>query len=134
MLSLSVKAKYGLSAMVALASQQEGTLQSRQISQQERLPLAFLEQLLSELKKAGFIKSFRGSQGGYALAKTTKSITVYDILTCLEGPSDLCTNGTNSLEWFWKQKESELAHLFETTLEDLVSEHQKHTGKWSYSI
>ncbi len=41
------------------------------------------------LRKAGFVKSFRGTNGGYALAKAPADITVHDILTALEGPVEV---------------------------------------------
>lgn len=55
------------------------------ISERQGISERYLEQLMSKLKKAGFIKSIRGAGGGYVLAKDLSEISVGDILRALEG-------------------------------------------------
>ena len=85
-MKLSTKGRYGLRAMVDLAvySEKESVSISC-IAQRENISESYLEQLAGKLKKAGLIKSTRGAQGGYRLAKPAAEISVGDILRALEG-------------------------------------------------
>ena len=60
-------------------------LSLRDIAQRQQVSLDYLEQIVPALKGAGLIKSKRGAQGGYFLAKPAADITVYDALVALEG-------------------------------------------------
>ena len=74
-------------AMLALAlhSGQE-PLQVRTIAQKQRLPIRFLEQVMSALKKDGLVESVRGRQGGYRLTKSPEEISLGEVLRAAEGP------------------------------------------------
>lgn len=84
-MKLSTKGRYGLRAVVELALCDEQTVSLNQIAQRQAISLRYLEQLMAKLKKAGIIKSIRGAQGGYFLAKSPEKISVGDILRALEG-------------------------------------------------
>lgn len=56
-----------------------------EIARSENLPLAYLEQLVGELRKAGLVEGTRGVRGGYRLARTPAAITVGDVYRILEG-------------------------------------------------
>ncbi len=88
-MKLSTKGKYGLRAMIDLAlhSEQEAVSISS-ISARQGISESYLEQLVSRLKKAGLVKSLRGAQGGYQLARPSAGISVGDILRALEGNLD----------------------------------------------
>ena len=60
-------------------------LSLRDIAGRQQISLDYLEQIVPALKGAGLIKSKRGAQGGYYLAKAPAEITVYDALVALEG-------------------------------------------------
>ena len=60
-------------------------LSLRDIAQRQQVSLDYLEQIVPALKGAGLIKSKRGAQGGYYLARDAADITVYDALVALEG-------------------------------------------------
>ena len=93
MLGLSSKGKYGLAAVLELGLyEQAGPIQIKTIAKKRSIPQKYLEQVLSDLKRNNIVKSFRGSQGGYTLAKPSDQIKVYDILSCLEGPCLLSGN------------------------------------------
>jgi Rrf2 family transcriptional regulator, cysteine metabolism repressor len=83
----SAKGEYGILALLELAIQNgRGPVQARTISKNQRIPLRFLEQVLSSLKKAGLVESVRGAQGGYFLSKSPDQIHIGDVLEAIEGP------------------------------------------------
>ena len=85
-MTLSTKGRYGLRAMVDLADFSEESPQSiANIAQRQSISDSYLEQLMAKLKKANLIKSIRGSQGGYVLARPSNEISVGEILRALEG-------------------------------------------------
>ena len=86
-MKLSTRGRYGLKAMFDLALRYgEGPISLTSISERQAISVNYLEQLISPLKKASLVKSVRGAQGGYMLAKSPDEITVGQILTTLEGP------------------------------------------------
>src|SRR5436190_17252503 len=56
------------------------------IAQAQNIPLKFLENILGELKHAGLVRSQRGTEGGYWLARQPEDITIADIIRAVEGP------------------------------------------------
>lgn len=84
---ISQKAKYALRALVSLARAGRG--ESRmigEIAQEQAIPKKFLEQILLELKRAGFVSSRRGRMGGYELVKAPEEIMYGDVLRLIDGP------------------------------------------------
>lgn len=85
-MKLSTKGRYGLRALIDLAQYSEDAPVSiSSIAARQEISERYLEQLMSLLKKAGFVKSIRGAGGGYVLAKAAADISVGDILRALEG-------------------------------------------------
>lgn len=82
---LSKKAKYALKAVLYLAKQEERFVQISEIVKTEAMPQKFIEAILLELKKKGFLVSHRGKLGGYALAKKPEEISVGDIVRFVDG-------------------------------------------------
>jgi Rrf2 family protein len=84
---ISYRARYAFKALVALsrAAPQKG-LQIRQLSEGEKIPRKFLEQILLSLKAAGLIASRRGRDGGYELLKSPAQITIGQLLRIVDGP------------------------------------------------
>jgi Rrf2 family protein len=84
---LSKKAKYGLKAMSVLAREYgNGPLLIGDIAKQERIPLKFLELILLDLKKKGFVQSKKGKGGGYYLNRLPATISVGQLIRALDGP------------------------------------------------
>lgn len=84
---LSKKAKYALKALVYLAKKQENELVLiSEISEQERIPKKFLEQILLEMKKHFILHSKRGKEGGYYLSKSPDEIFIGNIIRIIDGP------------------------------------------------
>jgi len=85
-MKLTTKGRYGLNAMYDLAmSEGEGPQSVKAIAQRQRIPEAYLEQLICALKKAGLVVSVRGAQGGYRIARPAGEISIGQILRALEG-------------------------------------------------
>lgn len=84
---VSAKVDYAVRAAVELAvNAGEGPLKGDQIATTQGIPLKFLESILSELRRAGMVRSQRGADGGYWLAKPADQISVADIIRAVEGP------------------------------------------------
>lgn len=82
---LSTKSRYGLRAMFDIAYNcGPEPAQIQDISRRQQISPRYLEQIFQNLKRAGILKSKRGPQGGYALARKPEEITVLDILNATE--------------------------------------------------
>ncbi len=94
MFSFSAKGIYGVSAVLELAlNYEKGAMQIRDIADAQGIPRHYLEQILVVLKRGGVVKSFRGSQGGYALGADPAEIRLLDVIVLLEGPLDVAPGG-----------------------------------------
>ncbi len=72
--------------MLELASNYgKGTLQLEKVARQQEISIKYLEQIIIPLKKAGYVKSVRGSKGGHLLARDPQNITIGEIIDLLEG-------------------------------------------------
>ena len=84
---LTNKGKYGLKAMIHLAGlKPDEVAQIAGIAEANGIPKKFLDQILSELRKAGLVHSKKGKAGGYGLAKPAHSISAGQIIRVLDGP------------------------------------------------
>lgn len=84
---ISAKVDYAVRAMCVLAAHgDEVPLKAEQMAAAQDIPLSFLENILVDLKRAGFVRSLRGQVGGYRLARPASTITVADIIRAVEGP------------------------------------------------
>ncbi len=83
---LSTKSRYGLRALFDIAYN-SGTLpaQIQDISRRQQISPRYLEQIFQALKKAGILKSKRGPQGGYMLARAPETITLKEVIQATEG-------------------------------------------------
>lgn len=86
-MDISARTMYGLRALVTLAGARSTDPMSIQlIADQEQLPGKFLEGIMGDLKRGGFVKSRRGANGGYLLARPASEITLLDVIRHLDGP------------------------------------------------
>ena len=83
---VSAKADYAVRAAVELAGAESPPLKGEAIAQAQEIPLKFLENILGELKHAGIVRSQRGADGGYWLARPAAGITVADVIRAVDGP------------------------------------------------
>jgi Rrf2 family protein len=133
----SKKVRYGLAALFELAKNYNmGFIQIKDSASEQNIPQNYLEQLLSILKKAGLVKSMRGSQGGYKLSKPAEKIKIIDIIEVLDGPLIISeTSRSNDiLNIYWNQIETQFTNLFNDTLEKLVNEETKLNERLHFQI
>jgi Rrf2 family transcriptional regulator, cysteine metabolism repressor len=93
--NVSQKSRYALKAVLELALRYgQGPISISQIAKAQAIPARFLEAILAQLKRGGFVSSRRGNEGGYILARTPAEVSVGDVLRVLQGPplSALCAN------------------------------------------
>ncbi|MCS6761689.1 MAG: Rrf2 family transcriptional regulator [Candidatus Devosia symbiotica] len=84
---ISQKAKYALRALVSLARAELGqTMMIGEISKAQSIPKKFLEQILLELKRAGFVAGRRGHSDGYELIKVPEEIMFGEVMRLIDGP------------------------------------------------
>jgi len=84
---LSKKAEYALRAVVAMGRHgHTRPMQIQELSEGERIPVKFLEQILLDLKKSDLLRSKRGAGGGYQLNKPAAEITLAAIIEQIDGP------------------------------------------------
>lgn len=126
---ISTKGDYGVRALIELTHHYgEGTVQSAQIAARQRIPEPYLDQLLTTLRKAGFIRSVRGPQGGHALVKEPAEIRLSDVIRSLEGSlspvSHLHDEGyqCRAAHEVWHQVEEATAEILDgVTIADLAA-------------
>ena len=84
---ISAKADYAVRAAVELAgAHDEKPVKAERIATAQDIPLNFLENILGELRHAGIVRSHRGADGGFRLAKPADQVSIADIIRAVEGP------------------------------------------------
>ncbi len=84
---ISAKVDYAVRAGVELAAAtDEKPIKAERIATAQDIPLNFLENILGELRHAGIVRSHRGAEGGFRLAKPADQVTVADVIRAVEGP------------------------------------------------
>ncbi len=137
MFTLSSKGVYGVAALLELAEYyRSGTLQIRDIAERRHIPQHYLEQILVTLKRAGFIQSFRGARGGYALSRHPDSIRLLEVLTTLEGPLALTGPGQTAEDtaFLWDDLEQHIATYLSRSLGDVLREKSQRAGDQDFII
>lgn len=130
-MKISRKSQYGLRAMVYLANTGKGFCSLREMSEKEEISFSYLEKICSTLEKANLMKSRKGAQGGYSLARLPKEIRVGDILRALEGKMVLveCVGSKGSCYregrcesfYMWKKLQESIEKTIDSvTLQDLM--------------
>ena len=83
---ISAKADYAIRAAAELAAAGGGPVKGTQLATAQDIPQKFLENILADLRQAGLVRSRRGAEGGYWLAKDAAEISLADIIRAVEGP------------------------------------------------
>jgi Rrf2 family protein len=84
---ISAKSDYAVRAAIVLAAAHaEGPVKADTIARSQEIPLKFLLNILSELRRGRIVTSSRGTHGGYQLARPAAEITVADVIRAMEGP------------------------------------------------
>lgn len=131
-MKVSTRTRYGIRAILELAQNEgKGPLQIKIIARRQDISAKYLEQLMAILKSAGFVRSIRGSRGGYILAKSPAQIKISDVFDCLEGSVTTveCTESENYCartadcvaRQLWMQVQQAIKNVLKSiTLQDLV--------------
>src|SRR3954465_15127793 len=82
---ITAKADYAVRAALELAGS-DGPVKGDALASAQHIPLKFLENILIDLRHAGLVRSQRGPDGGYWLAKAPADISVADVIRAVEGP------------------------------------------------
>ena len=143
-MKFSVKAEYGLRAMIELALLNgNGPIGAKEIASRKGIPERFLEQQLTILKKAGLVSSQRGASGGCSLAKDATKISVLDVIEALDGPvinMDCLTTKENGcsqdsccvVQELWHQSQVRLKDFLSgVSIDDLATRHEEIQGQKS---
>jgi Rrf2 family protein len=84
---ISAKADYAVRAAIELAARpDEKPVRAEEVARAQGVPLNFLENILGELRHAGIVRSQRGSEGGFRLARPAEEVTIADVIRAVEGP------------------------------------------------
>ena len=85
-MKITYRGDYALKAVLDLALHEGNVVTIHELAERAQIPFKFLEQVLLDLKKGGFVESRRGKVGGYLLAKPPAEIKVGDIVRFIDGP------------------------------------------------
>jgi Rrf2 family protein len=130
---ISAKADYAVRAVAELAAADgEKPVKAERIATAQGIPLNFLENILGELRHAGVVRSHRGAEGGFRLARPAEEVTVADVIRAVEGPlasvrgerpEHLAYEGSaESLQEVWIALRANIRAVLEhVTLADLAS-------------
>ncbi len=134
-MKFSTRTFYGLKAVFVLAARfGEGSLSVSHIARKEGISTPYLEQILNALKKRGLVKSVRGPQGGYILARKPADISLHELFLVLEGKHFISVGDKLSISAagdetavanfiFWKKFEAGLEkELSQVSLKQLLDE------------
>ena len=134
LMQVSRRIDYALRAVIHLAFRGDRRPCSvAEIAAGENIPKKFLEKIIQDLIRYGLVRSTRGAQGGYALAKEPESVTFKDVIEAIEGPvtlnvcvgdnghtGDCLAFGRCAMLWVWRDAQSRVMEVFaKTTLADV---------------
>ncbi len=123
-MKISTKGRYGLEALADLAFHSEGEPVSlREVARRCSLSQTYILQIFLILRRAGFVKSIRGVQGGYVLGAPPEGILLLDVLEALEGPlvPEDFLSGDGQERGFWEGLACHMKEaLSSLTLEDVL--------------
>ena len=85
-MQISAKTDYAIRALLNLAAHEPQLVKIDTIVREQGLPRKFVESILGELRRAGLVRSQRGAEGGYALARPAEEITLGAVIRAVDGP------------------------------------------------
>ncbi len=120
-MKISTRTEYGVRVLVTLARRgADGPLSLAGIAKAERLPHAYLEQLVGDMRRAGLLTATRGQAGGYQLARDPAQIRLHEVVRALEGPLlEMPCAGADNLESCDRPQPCSVHELFQRVHEAL---------------
>lgn len=122
-MKISTRTEYGIRVLVTLArAEDDRCLSLTEIARREKLPHAYLEQLVGDLRRAGLVTATRGQAGGYRLARPPAEIAMTDAVRALDGPLlDMPCAGTVDHEQCDRPQPCSVHEVFQRVHESLSS-------------
>lgn len=120
-MKLSTRAEYGIRILVALArAEGDGPQSLSAVARSEKLPHAYLEQLVRDLRRAGLVTAKRGKTGGYELARPAASVSLVEAVRALDGPLlEMPCAGPDNLEACDRPQDCSVHVVFQRVHESL---------------
>ena len=134
---LSTKTRYGTRAMLDIGEHYAGgPVPLRELAQRQGVSMKYMEQIVPLLKGSGLLKSARGAQGGYILARAPHEISLHDIVQALGGGWSLvdcldddkhCDRARECVSYeIWHDIQTAIYRILDsTTLADMIDRHKK---------
>ncbi len=120
-MEISARTMYGLRALVTLAGARTLEPMSIQtIAELEQMPGKFLEGIMGDLKRGGFVRSRRGANGGYLLARPASEITLLEVIRHLDGPIAPQTYSDRSVDGERTQRQTAFSPVWEEIKENTI--------------
>ena len=131
-ISVTSKSRYAVVALAELARSGQGPVPIAQIAERRGMPVQFLEQLFTILRRDGLLQSQRGVKGGYTLARPPEEITVLEVVQALDGR--LGQEGKEA-GGIWAEGVESLREVFRsTTIADIANRESEGAGAGMYYI
>lgn len=136
---LTTRARYAVMAMVELAIlEQDSPCKLVVIAKNQKIDLAYLEQIFNNLKNADLVSSFRGPNGGYKLARKSTEIRIIDIVKAVNEPLEMtrcrqdnsCIDSNHNAKCLTHKLWLDLTQHIETFLTDLSIEDVIKDNQW----
>jgi Rrf2 family cysteine metabolism transcriptional repressor len=140
---MTAAAEYGCLALLAIGERgEEWTKRQEIIDRFDRIPAAFLEQILRKLISGGFLISRRGAEGGFRLARPPREVVIADVVRAMDGPlaptrsvsenfyQPSPVEASAGFHALFRRVRDAIAEILEsTTLEDVMKEERKRRKK-----
>ena len=132
MISVTSKSRYAVVALAELARSGTEPVPIGQIAERRGMPVQFLEQLFSTLRRAGILTSHRGAKGGYTLARPPDEITVLEVVQALDG---VVGEEGKEAGGIWAEGVEALRETFSSnTIADIARRESQESGAGMYYI
>ena len=133
MISVTSKSRYAVVAMAELArSAEDRPVPIATVAERRGMPVQFLEQLFSTLRRSGLLESYRGMRGGYTLARPADQITVLEVVQALDGKVGQEAEEAGGI---WAEGVDALRGVFsQTTIADIARREAEGAGSRMYHI
>jgi Rrf2 family transcriptional regulator, cysteine metabolism repressor len=131
-ISVTSKSRYAVVALAELARSGTDPVPIGQIAERRGMPVQFLEQLFSTLRRAGILASHRGAKGGYTLARPPEDITVLEVVQALDG---VVGEEGKEAGGIWAEGVEALRETFSSnTIADIARRESQESGAGMYYI
>jgi len=114
LINVSVKCEYALRAILdlTLAASSE-PIRIADIAARRQIPQKFLETILSDLRKQGYLESRRGAEGGYLLARAPETITLGEVVRAVEGGHANSAEEPGPLAFVWDEVDAAISGVLD---------------------